>query len=283
MTALILDGRAVADRLRQELSARCAALVARTGAPPRLAVLRFDESDASAVYADSVARAARRVGIEPLVLTPAEDAPPAEISATIEGLNHDPQVAGVVIAQPLPAYLDGAALVDLVDPAKDVDGSTAVNAGRTARGEPAFAPATALAVMEILRSYELAVAGRRAVVVGRSPVVGRPVALLLVAADATVTICHRHTPDLARETRRAEILVVSAGAPGLIGAEMVRPGCVVVDCGITTRGDGVVGDVDFDEVSQVATAISPVPGGVGPVTSMMLAWQTVEAAELLAG
>ncbi|HLY35643.1 MAG TPA: bifunctional 5,10-methylenetetrahydrofolate dehydrogenase/5,10-methenyltetrahydrofolate cyclohydrolase [Candidatus Limnocylindria bacterium] len=283
MSALILDGRALADRLQEPLRARAAALAARTGDAPRLAIIGAGTTGAAAVYAASVARAARRVGIEPLAVgvPPGTDA--WEVAARIAALNADPSVAGIVIAQPLPAPLDDSGLVDLVDPAKDVDGATAVNAGRLARGEPAPAPATARAVMEILRANQIEVAGRRAVVVGRSPVIGRPVAALLIAADATVTVCHRRTPDLAEETRRAEILVVAAGAPGLIRAEMVQPGCVVIDCGITARDGGVVGDVDFAAVSQVAAAITPVPGGVGPVTAVMLASQTLDAAERLAG
>lgn len=283
MSASILDGRALANRLQERLAARSAALAARTAGAPRLAIIGVGTSGAAAVYASSVSRAARRVGIEPLTI----DLPPTitaqELAARIASLNADPRVAGLVIAQPLPAPLDATELVELVDPAKDVDGATAVNAGRLARGEPAMAPATALAVMEILRNNEIEIAGRRVVVVGRSPVIGRPVAALLVAADATVTVCHRRTADLSEETRRAEILVVAAGAPGLIGAEMVQSGCVVIDCGITARDGGLVGDVDFDAVSQVVAAITPVPGGVGPVTAMMLAAQTLDAAERLAG
>ena len=184
-----------------------------------------------------------------------------------------------MIADPLPRHLDPSLVLALVDPRKDVDGATAVNAGHLALGTPAPSPATALAVMEILRRHEIAIAGRRAVVVGRSPVIGGPVATLLVRGDATVTICHRRTRDLAAETRRAELLVVAAGSPRLIGAEMVSPGCVVIDCGINTVGGEIVGDVDFDAVAPIVAAISPVPGGVGPVTSMMLAAQTLDAAE----
>jgi methylenetetrahydrofolate dehydrogenase (NADP+)/methenyltetrahydrofolate cyclohydrolase len=169
--------------------------------------------------------------------------------------------------------------VALIDPAKDVDGATPLNAGRIARGERTFVPATALAVMAILRSYGIPIAGKRAVVVGRSAVVGRPAAALLLAADATVQICHRRTRNLARETRRAEILVVAAGTPHLIRPEMVNRSAVVIDCGINTTPDGIVGDVDYAAVRPVVGAITPVPGGVGPVTTMMLLDQTVQAAE----
>jgi methylenetetrahydrofolate dehydrogenase (NADP+)/methenyltetrahydrofolate cyclohydrolase len=216
-----------------------------------------------------------------------EVAPPvgialSDLAARIGALNRDPAVAGIVVAQPVPPHLDTGAVVALIDPAKDVDGATPLNAGRVARGERTFVPATALAVMAILRSYEIPIAGRRAVVIGRSAVVGRPVASLLLAADATVVICHRRTRNLARETRRAEILVVAAGAPGLVRADMVNRSAVIVDCGINTTPEGIVGDVDFNAVRPVVTAITPVPGGVGPVTTMMLLEQTVEAAERLA-
>jgi methylenetetrahydrofolate dehydrogenase (NADP+)/methenyltetrahydrofolate cyclohydrolase len=170
-------------------------------------------------------------------------------------------------------------VVALIDPIKDVDGATPLNAGRIARGERTFVPATALAVMAILRTYEVPIAGRRAVVIGRSAVVGRPAANLLLAADATVVICHRRTRNLARETRRAEILVVAAGVPGLLRSDMVNRSAVVIDCGINTTPNGIVGDVDFAAVRPVVAAITPVPGGVGPVTTMMLLEQTVEAAE----
>jgi len=170
-------------------------------------------------------------------------------------------------------------VLELIDPTKDVDGATPLSAGRLVRGEPGFVPATALAVMALLGAYEIPIAGRRAVVVGRSTVVGRPVASLLLSADATVVVCHTRTRNLARETRRAEILVVAAGRPGLIRPEMVNRSAVVIDCGINAGGDGIVGDVDYESVRPVVRAITPVPGGVGPVTTMMLLQQTVQAAE----
>ena len=281
MTARPLDGRPIAARLRESLAARCAALLTATGRPPGLGIVEFDKGGPSAVYADSVVRAARRVGIEPVRIEAGPEASLAELSGQIGALNGNPQVAGIVVAEPVPSSLGEWAVVDLIDPAKDVDGATSVNAGRLMRGEPTLVPATALAVMEMLRTYDVPVSGRRVVVVGRSMVIGRPVAALLLAADATVVICHRQTSDLAAETRRAEILVVAAGAPGLITPDMVSPECVVVDCGITTVGDRVVGDV-APEVTEVARAVSPVPGGVGPVTSMMLASQTLDVAERLA-
>ena len=279
MSAKILDGRVVASHLWRELAAHVKALEEAGATQPRLAVVRFDERGPSAVYAASLARAARSVGIETLEVVPPEGVQLSDLAARIGALNRDPDIAGIVVAQPLPAHLDTSAVLELIDPAKDVDGATPLNAGRLARGDRAFVPATALAVMAILRTYQIPVAGKRAVVVGRSAVVGRPVASLLLGADATVEITHRRTRNLARETRRAEILVVAAGHPGLIRSEMVNRSAVVIDCGINTTPEGLVGDVDFAALRPVVRAITPVPGGVGPVTTMMLLQQTVEAAE----
>ena len=283
MTAQILDGKALAAQLRAELAQRATVLADRLGAAPRLAIVRFEEDGPSAVYVRSVARAAERVGIDPLTLTLPAEMEPDDVGRRIDALNRDASVAGIVLAEPLPAWLSRTDLAAHIDPAKDVDGASPVNAGWLARGEPRMVPATALAVLTILRRHEIPIAGRRAVVVGRSPVIGRPVAQLLIGADATVVVCHSRTADLAAETRRAEILVVAAGRPGLIGPDMVSPGCVVIDCGITTTPAGVVGDVDFEAVREVVTAITPVPGGVGPVTSVMVVVQAIAAAERAGG
>jgi methylenetetrahydrofolate dehydrogenase (NADP+)/methenyltetrahydrofolate cyclohydrolase len=278
VSARILDGRAVASRLWRELSDRVVALA--TDPAPRLAIVRFDGDPATAVYAASVARAARSIGVEPVEVVPPEGAGMSDLAARIGALNRDPAIAGIVVTQPLPAHLEPVAVLELIDPGKDVDGATALSTGRVARGEPGFAPATALAVMAMLRAHEIPIAGRRAVVVGRSSVVGRPVASMLLSADATVVVCHSRTRNLARETRRAEILVVAAGQPGLIRPEMVNRSAVVIDCGINAADRGIVGDVDYEAVRPVVSAITPVPGGVGPVTTMMLMEQTVRAAEL---
>jgi methylenetetrahydrofolate dehydrogenase (NADP+)/methenyltetrahydrofolate cyclohydrolase len=279
VSAKLLDGRVVASRLWRELSERVAGAQERTGVQPRLAIVRFEERGPSAVYAASLARAARSVGIAPVEIIPPIGVQLSDLRARIGALNRDASISGIVLAQPMPAHLDAAAIVSLIDPAKDVDGATPLNAGRLARGDPAFVPATALAVMAILRTYEIPIAGKRAVVVGRSPVVGRPVANLLLEADATVVITHRRTRNLARETRRAEILVVAAGQPGLIRSDMVNRSAVVIDCGINTTSAGIVGDADTAALRPVVRAITPVPGGVGPVTTMMLLEQTVVAAE----
>jgi methylenetetrahydrofolate dehydrogenase (NADP+)/methenyltetrahydrofolate cyclohydrolase len=282
MTARLLDGRAVASRLWRELSARVEALQTNTGRAPRLAILRFDESGPSAVYAASLERAARSVGVEPISVLPPAGVALSDLTARITALNLDPSVAGIVVAQPLPEHLELPAVTELIDPGKDVDGATWLSAGRLAHGYPAFVPATALAVMTILNEYEIPLAGRHAVVIGRSTVVGRPVATLLTAAHATVVLCHRRTRNLARETRRAEILVAAAGSPHLVQPEMVSRGAVVIDCGINVTPDGIVGDVDTAAVRPLASAITPVPGGVGPVTTMCLLQQTIVSAERLA-
>jgi methylenetetrahydrofolate dehydrogenase (NADP+) / methenyltetrahydrofolate cyclohydrolase len=283
VTAVVLDGKALAAELAGELAKSTSAIVARSGAVPRLAIVRFEESGPSDVYVRSLVRAAEQAGIDPHTVTLPRDATEEAVRVRVDELNRDGSVAGVVLAEPLPDGVSKTRAAAHIDPAKDVDGANPVNAGGLARGEPRLVPATALAVMTILQRNDISSAGRRAVVVGRSAVIGRPVALLLLGADATVVICHSRTRDLAAETRRAEILVVAAGQPGLIGPDMVSPGCVVIDCGINTTSSGVVGDVAFDAVRPIASAITPVPGGVGPVTSMMVMAQTVEAAERAAG
>ena len=279
MTAVLLDGKALAAELAEKLAQRVSSIVARSGAVPRLAIVRFEVSGPSDIYVRSLVRAAGRTGIDPLIVALPSDATADVVSDRIRELNRDATVAGVVLAEPLPAGLSKTGAAAQINPSKDVDGANPLNAGWLARGEPGPLPATALAVITILQRNEIAIAGRRAVVVGRSAVIGRPVALLLLGADATVVVCHSQTRDLAAETRRAEILVVCAGRPGLIGQEMVSPGCTVIDCGINTTPSGVVGDVAFDAVRSIASAITPVPGGVGPVTSMMVMTQTVDAAE----
>ncbi len=283
MSARILDGREIATRLRRELRGRLEAMVgvgedaeSEEWEPdlPALAILTDATVPAAVLYAASLERAARAIGV-PVHMLDGRD----EAEATIRRLNSAPRVAGIVVAQPFADAVWGRRLVEAIDPAKDVDGATPTNAGRLARGEPAFVPATALAVIAILEAYGVQVAGKRAVIVGRSAVVGRPVAALLLARDATVVVCHRATHNLARETRRAELLVAAAGVPGLIRPEMVNRSAVVVDCGITATADGIAGDVDFAAVAPVVRAITPVPGGIGPVTPMMVLRQVVEASE----
>lgn len=276
MTARLLDGRDLASHLRRELHARVERLTGgNPDATPRLAIVRAGPSESAALYAASLERAARSVGMEALPI--GEDRGP--LAETIDELNEDPRVVGIVVAQPLPDGVDRRRVVERIDPAKDVDGATPANAGWLARGEPAFVPATALAVIAILEAYGIEVAGRRAVVIGRSAVVGRPVASLLLARDATVVVCHRATRHLARETRRGELVIAAAGVPALVQPEMVNRSAVIADCGINATPAGIVGDVDFASVAPVVRAITPVPGGIGPVTPMMVLRQAVEAAE----
>jgi methylenetetrahydrofolate dehydrogenase (NADP+)/methenyltetrahydrofolate cyclohydrolase len=277
MSARLLDGRDLASHLRRELLHRVERLTdPETGDGPVLAILRDRSSEAASVYAASLERAARAIGVKTLLV---EGDHAEELAPALDALNRDPAVAGIVIAQPFADARAGRRLVERIDPALDVDGATPTNAGWLARGEPAFVPATALAVIALLEAVGIEISGRRAVIVGRSAVVGRPVASLLLARDATVEICHRSTRNLARETRRAEVLVAAAGVPGLIRAEMVNRSAVIVDCGINAVDGRIVGDVDFHRVAPVVQAISPVPGGVGPVTPMMVLRQTVESAE----
>jgi methylenetetrahydrofolate dehydrogenase (NADP+)/methenyltetrahydrofolate cyclohydrolase len=277
MSARLLDGRDLASHLRRELQHRVEPLCdPDADRAPVLAILRDRSSEAAAVYAASLERAARSIGVASR-LVEADHA--TALEPTVDALNRDEQVAGIVVAQPFADAFAGRRLVEHIDPAKDVDGATPTNAGWLARGEPAFVPATALAVIAILEASDVDIAGRRAVIIGRSAVVGRPVASLLLARDATVVICHRATRNLARETRRAELVVAAAGVPGLVRPEMVNRSAVIVDCGINAVDGRIVGDVDFDRVAPVVRAITPVPGGVGPVTPMMVLRQTVESAE----
>ena len=278
MTARVLDGRALASQLRGDLAERVSRLAAtREGGAPRLAILRNGNDASAAMYAAGLERIAGDIGLETTLV---EESTGALIEWVAEA-NRDPGVAGIVVAYPLADPLLAQRLIELIDPDKDVDGATPTNAGRLLRGEPAFVPATALSVIALIEAHGVTVAGRRAVIVGRSAVVGRPVASLLLARDATVVICHRATPDLAAETRRAEILVAAAGVPGVVQPEMVGPGAIVIDCGINATPTGVVGDVD-PAVAEVAAAMTPVPGGVGPVTPLMVLRQTIESAERIA-
>lgn len=282
MSARLLDGRDLASHLRRELEHRVSALREPDDHPaPVLAILRDGASQAAALYAASLERAARSVGIEPRLIVAEPSANATSLGETVEALNADRRVAGIVVAQPFADAAAGRRLAEVIDPAKDVDGATPTNAGRLARGEPAFVPATALAVVAMLEAHRVDVAGLRAVIVGRSAVVGRPVASLLLARDATVVVCHRATRNLARETRRAEVLVAAAGSPRLIRPEMVNRSAIVIDCGINAIDGTITGDVDFDAVAPVVRAITPVPGGIGPVTPMMVLRQTVESAERL--
>lgn len=279
MTARPLPGNEVAAALRGRAAELAAELAARGGVV-RLAVVTATADESAAWYVRSLTRAAARVDFACEVIDVGAAAASAEIVATLRELSADRGVHGIILQAPLPAGLRLAELAAWIDPAKDVDGANPVSLGRLMAGLPAFAPATAQAVLELLDHHRVALAGQRAVVVGRSIVVGKPVAQLLLARDATVTICHSRTPDLPAVTREADVLVAAAGRPGLIGTGHVRPGAVVVDVGTNPTADGgLTGDVAAAGVAEVAGALSPVPGGVGPVTTARLLLNTAVAAE----
>ncbi|GAB3387500.1 bifunctional 5,10-methylenetetrahydrofolate dehydrogenase/5,10-methenyltetrahydrofolate cyclohydrolase [Amycolatopsis echigonensis] len=277
MTA-VLSGTELARNLRAEVTAAAAALTG-AGTSARLAVVVATDDESSAWYVRSIAGAARKTGIDCDVVDLGPQAKPGQIRAALTALSEDPAVHGIMLQTPLP---DGAHFEDLasaIAPEKDVDGANPLSLGRLSAGLPAFAPATAAAVLALLDHYDVPLAGRTAVVVGRSNVVGKPAAQLLLQRDATVAVCHRHTKDLAALTRPADVLVVAVGQPGLIKAEHVGPDAIVVDVGTNPTADGgLVGDVDERAVSGRAGGLTPVPGGVGPVTTALLLRQTIQSA-----
>jgi len=277
MSARVLDGRAVAATLKEELRAE----VSAAGAPG-LAIVGGGGDEAAEVYARRLEALCEELGVPSRVLEVAPDASTEDAVAQVEELNADGDVGGVLVQLPLPDGLEEAAVLAAVDPLKDVDGVNPVNAGRLYLGMPALAPATPLAVMELLRRHDVEVAGLRAVVVGRSNITGKPLALLLLREHATVTVCHTRTADLGAVVREGELVVAAAGRPGLVRGEMVSPGAVVVDVGTNFVEGKLVGDVAYDEVAEVAAAVSPVPGGVGPLTNLMLVRNLLRAAELRA-
>ncbi len=275
MTARILDGRALAAVVRAEVAAR----VARLGYRPGLAVVLVGENPASAVYVRNKDRAAAAAGITAQTIRLPSAISEAALAAEIARLNDDDLVDAILVQLPLPAHIDPHAIIAAIDPAKDVDGFHPLNAGRLAGGFPGLVPCTPRGVMRLLDAGGIAVRGARAVVLGRSGIVGRPMAALLLAADATVTVAHSRTRDLAAECRRADILVAAVGRAEMVRGSWIAPGAAVVDVGINRTADGrLVGDVAFAEAIEVAGAITPVPGGVGPMTIACLLENTVQAA-----
>ena len=262
------------------MSEDVAAYVARTGRKPVLAVVICGRDAPSMVYLQQILRSCERVGIEGRLVEIDGEASEAKVVETIRDLNADATVNGIIVQMPLPPSIRLRSVVDAIDPLKDIDGIHPLNAGLLRLGYDGFLPATAHAAVEILRRSGIEVEGKRAVVVGRSAVVGMPAAFLLVRENATVTVCHSRTRDLARHTRDAEILVVAAGQPGLITGDIVRRGVVVVDVGINVVAGTLVGDVDFESVRPKASAITPVPGGVGPLTNALLLAHLVRAANV---
>jgi len=274
-TARLIDGKSIAATLRAEV----AAAVAAAGFTPGLAVVLVGEDPASNVYVRTKDRAAREAGIDThTIRLPAETAQ-GDLLAAIQSLNDDPTIDGILVQLPLPCGIDTQAVIEAIDPAKDVDGFHPVNVGHLTDGRPTLVPCTPLGVMKLLRAVNVPIAGARAVVLGRSAIVGRPLASLLLAADATVTITHSRTHDLPAECRRADILIAAVGKPELVQADWICQGATVIDVGINRLPDGrLVGDVAFDACAAVAGAITPVPGGVGPMTVACLLENTLAAA-----
>jgi methylenetetrahydrofolate dehydrogenase (NADP+)/methenyltetrahydrofolate cyclohydrolase len=283
MTARLIDGRAVAETLRGELAGEVAAFTERHGRPPGLATVLVGEDPGSIVYVGMKHRQSEAIGIASFDHRLAADTSEAELVALIERLNADPDVSGVLIQLPLPGQLDGVKLPGLVDVAKDVDGLTALSAGLLALGRPGLRPCTPSGVMVLLDSAGIALEGAEAVVVGRSNLFGKPMAQLLLAANATVTMCHSRTRDLAAVCARADVLIAAVGRAKMVTADWVKPGATVIDVGVNRLEGRLVGDVDFDAVRERAGAITPVPGGVGPMTIACLLRNTVLAARAAAG
>jgi methylenetetrahydrofolate dehydrogenase (NADP+)/methenyltetrahydrofolate cyclohydrolase len=274
----LLLGKPIAAEIRATVASDVAAFRGRRGYAPALAVVLVGRDAPSAVYLQQILRGCEKAGIDGRLVEIPGRASTASVRREIERLNADPIVAGIIVQMPLPKRIPLSAVIDTLDPGKDIDGLHPRNAGLLALGYDGFLPTTAHAAVEILKRSGIPLAGKRAVVVGRSNVVGKPAAMLLLRENATVTVCHSRTADLARHTRDAEILVVAAGMPGLITGDMLSPGVVVVDVGINVVGDSIVGDVDFESASRVASAITPVPGGVGPMTNALLLTHLVRAA-----
>ncbi|GHT87322.1 bifunctional protein FolD [Betaproteobacteria bacterium] len=282
MSARVIDGNALAAKVRGEIAARAAALGGR-GEQPGLAVVLIGNNPASAVYVRNKVAACEKAGIRSLKLEYPADVAPAVVMAKLAELNADATVHGILVQLPLPPQFDEGAVLEAISVAKDVDGFHAENVGRLSQGQEAFLPCTPHGVMRMFEAEGVSLSGAEAVVIGRSNIVGKPMAMLLTQAGATVTVCHSRTRDLAFHTRRADILVAAIGKPRFVTADMVKPGATVIDVGINRLPDGkLCGDVDFAGVSEVAGLITPVPGGVGPMTITMLLENTVISAERVA-
>lgn len=293
MTAKIIDGKAIAAEVRNEVKVGVDELKA-SGITPCLAAVLVGDVPASQVYVRTKRKACEHVGLSSVLHTPAGDIPEAQLLALIDQLNDDPAVHGILIQLPLPDHVDEAKVVERLSPSKDVDGFHPSNVGKLVIGMDTFKPCTPAGVLELLVRSDIEIAGKHAVVIGRSNIVGKPMANLLVQkhknANATVTVCHSRTRELAALTRQADILIAALGSPHIVTADMVKEGAVVIDVGINRvddasakKGYRIVGDVDFDAVSQVASAITPVPGGVGPMTVAMLMVNTLKAARMTLG
>ena len=282
MTATLIDGKASAAALRAQLTDDVAAFAAAHGRPPGLATVLIGEDAGSQVYVAGKQRACAEVGIQGFDHRLAADVTREDVLALLDTLNADEAVSGILCQLPVPKHLDGVELTNRIAPDKDVDGLTVASAGRLALGLPGLRPCTPTGVMLLLAEQGVVLEGSEAVVVGRSNLFGKPMGQLLLAANATVTTCHSRTADLAATCRRADVLIAAVGVPNLVKGDWVKPGAVVIDVGMNRLDSGLTGDVDFAAVSEVAQAITPVPGGVGPMTIACLLRNTLQAAEIVA-
>jgi methylenetetrahydrofolate dehydrogenase (NADP+)/methenyltetrahydrofolate cyclohydrolase len=280
MAARVIDGKAVGATVRERVRGEVEAYAAEAGRVPALATVIVGDDPASEIYVRNKHRACEEAGMGSVHHGLGAETSEAELLELVGALGRDEEVDGILVQLPVPEQIDPDAVVAALDPRKDVDGLTPLNAGLLAHGTPGLVPCTPAGVMELLAHEGVELEGAEAVVVGRSKLVGVPVARLLLAANATVTICHSRTRDLAATCRRADVLVAAVGVPELLGADAVKPGAVVIDVGMNRGEDGVCGDVDFDSAATVAAAITPVPGGVGPMTIAMLLVNTLQAARL---
>lgn len=281
MTARTIDGKALAEAVRNDVAAQAARLTADTRVTPRLAAILVGADPASQVYVRNKELACARAGLSSTLHRLPADAAQCQLAELVAGLNADPTVHGILVQLPLPSQIDTAAILDTIAPHKDVDGFHPQNVGLMLQGRPRFLPCTPSGIMQLLRHTGVPTVGAHAVIIGRSDIVGKPMAALLLqkGTDATVTVCHSRTRDIASITRQADILIAAVGIPEFVTGDMVRAGSVVIDVGINRVGDRLVGDCEFRSVAAVAGAITPVPGGVGPMTIAMLLQNTLDAAQ----
>lgn len=278
--SVVIDGKMIAAQLRSQCELRCQELV-KTGITPKLDVIIVGNDPASHQYVNSRASDCKAVGMASCVHTLPEDTAQFELITLIEKLNNDSDVHGILLQMPLPKHMNSDEVIAHISKEKDVDGFHPMNVGSLMSGKPAFAPCTPSSIMQLIKSTGVNIAGKNAVVIGRSNVVGRPVAMMLLKENATVTICHSKTTNLKEHTLNADILVAAVGVPGLVTGDMIKQGAIVIDAGINRVDGKTVGDVDFESAKDVADFISPVPGGVGPVTRTILMMNTLDACENL--
>jgi len=282
-SATLLDGKALAKQIEHSLSLRVATLKEKTGRTPSLATILVGADPASATYVRMKGNACKRVGMDSIKVELPSQTTTEQLKAKIDELNNNPDVHGILLQHPVPSHIDERACFEQIDLAKDVDGVTCLGFGRMSMGESAYGSCTPQGIMHLLAHYDIELSGKQAVVVGRSPILGKPMAMMLLNANCTVTICHSRTEDLQAHVQRADIIVGAVGVPELIKAAWIKPGAVVVDAGFHPTDNGGVGDIEMSGVADIASAYTPVPGGVGPMTINTLIRQTVEAAEKSAG